>query len=184
VRFIPEESIFCAALQLSSAAFAKQSEPQNNRGCQKKKNVATKRRKVMKKHIATLFGFALLLAAASAHAQITETVQVKVPFPFVAAGRTMPAADYRVKITEDTGLITLSTPGRSAILLTIRNEHPGKESGNSSLKFERYGDSWVLEEVTYDGTEQVLRRGKVEQKLAQLQPSGEQTLMASNITPH
>jgi hypothetical protein len=136
----------------------------------------------MKKHIAGLFGFALLLAAASAHAQITKTVQVTVPFPFVAAGRTMPAADYRIKITQDTGLIILTTPGRSAIMLSTRNEHPGKESGKSYLKFEHYGDDWVLEEVTYDGTEQALLRSKIEQKLAQLKPSGEQILMAANIS--
>jgi hypothetical protein len=37
---------------------------------------------VMKKHIAGLFGFALLLGAASAHAQISQTVRVQVPFPF------------------------------------------------------------------------------------------------------
>ena len=139
----------------------------------------------MKKPILSLFGFALLLAAASAHAQITHTVQVTVPFPFVVSGRTMPAADYRVQITEDTGPITLSSSsGRSAIVLSIRNEHPGKESGESCLKFKRYGDSWVLEDVIYDGTEQVLLKSKTEQHLAQLKPSGQQTLMASNASGH
>jgi len=138
----------------------------------------------MKKHIVALFGFALLLAAASAHAQITDTVLVSIPFPFVVAGRTMPAADYSVKITQYTGLISLTTPGRSAIVLSNTNEHPGRETGKSYLKFERYGDSWVLEEVTYDGTEQVLRRSKIEKQLAQLKPSGEQILMASNASRH
>jgi hypothetical protein len=98
----------------------------------------------MKKHIASLFGFALLLAAASAHAQITDTVQVSVPFPFVVAGRTMPAADYSVKITQDTGLIILSSPARTAIVLSKTNEHPAKEFDKSYLKFEYYGDSRVL----------------------------------------
>jgi hypothetical protein len=138
----------------------------------------------MKKHIVGIFGLAFLLAAASAHAQISETIQAKVPFPFVAAGRTMPAADYRVKITPDAGQIILTTPGRSAIMLSITNEHPGKESGKSYLKFGHYGDNWVLEEVTYDGTEQVLLRSKTEQQLAQLKPSGQQTLMASTVPGH
>jgi len=133
----------------------------------------------MKKYIAGLFGFALLLAAASAQAQITDTVRVSVPFPFVVAGRTMPAADYSVKITEDKGLIILNIPGRSPIVFSNRNEHPGKESGESYLKFERYANSWVLEEVTYDGTEQVVRRSKIERQLAQLKATGEQTLIAS-----
>src|ERR1700679_906368 len=135
----------------------------------------------MKKHIAGLFGFALLLAAASAHAQITPTVRVQVPFPFVAAGQNMPAADYSVKITRDTGLIILSSRGRSVIALSIRNVHPGKESFESYLKFERYGDSWVLEGVNHDGADQVLRRSKVE---AGLKPAGQQTLMASNLSGH
>jgi hypothetical protein len=138
----------------------------------------------MKKHIAGLFGFALLLAAASAHAQITQTVRVQVPFPFVAAGQNMPAADYSVTITKDTGLIILSSPGRSVIALSIRDVHPGKESFKSYLKFERYGDSWVLEGVNHDGADQVLRRSKIEQQLARLKPAGQKTLMASNLSGH
>ena len=138
----------------------------------------------MKKHVVGVFGFALLLAAASAHAQITQTVRVQVPFPFVAAGQNMPAADYSVKITKDTGLIILSSSSRSVIALSIRNVHPGKESFESYLKFERYGDSWVLEEVNHDGVVQVLRRSKIEQQLARLKPAGQQTLMASNLSGH
>jgi hypothetical protein len=138
----------------------------------------------MKKPIANLLGFALLLAAASAHAQITQTVRVQVPFPFVAAGQNMPAADYSVKITKDTGLIILSSPNRSVIALSIRNVHPGKESYESYLKFERYGNSWVLEEVNHDGIDQVLRRSEVEQQLARLKPADQRTLMASNLSGH
>jgi len=138
----------------------------------------------MKKHIVGVFGFALLLAAASAHAQITQTLRVQVPFPFVAAGQNMPAADYSVTITKDTGLIILRSPGCSAAALSIRNVYPGKESYKSYLKFERYGDRWVLEEVNHDGADQVLRRSKIEQQLARLKPAGQQTLMASNLSGH
>jgi len=87
-------------------------------------------------------------------------------------------------ITKDTGLIILSSSGRSAIALSIRNVHPGKESYESYLKFERYGNSWVLEEVNHDGADQVLRRSKIEQQLARLKPAGQQTLMASNLSGH
>jgi len=138
----------------------------------------------MKKHIVGVFGFALLLAAASAHAQITQTLRVQVPFPFVAAGQNMPAADYSVTITKDTGLIILRSPGCSAAALSIRNVYPGKESYKSYLKFERYGDRWVLEEVNHDGAYRVLRRSKIEQQLARLKPAGQQTLMASNLSGH
>ena len=89
-----------------------------------------------------------------------------------------------VKITQDTGLIILSSPGRSAMALSIRNVHPSKESFESYLKFARYGDSWVLEEFNHDGVDQVLRRTKIEQQLARLAPAGRQTLMASNLSGH
>jgi hypothetical protein len=138
----------------------------------------------MKKHIVGVFGLALLLAAASADAQIAQTTRVLVPFPFVAAGQNMPAADYSVLITKDTGLIILRSPGRSAAALSIRDVHPGKESYESYLKFERHGNSWVLEEVNHDGIDQVLRKSKIEQQLARLKPSGQQTLMASNLFGH
>ena len=180
----PEEIIFCATLQVLPAAFAIESEAQNKRGCQAE-ITATKRRKVMKKHIAALFGFAALLAAASAHAQITETIQVKVPFSSVAAGKSWPAADYTVRISQPTGLVTLSAATvPPATMLTNRDEHPGMENGKSYLKFELYGNSWVLEEVSYDGTEQVLHRSKIEKQLAQLKTSGQQTLMDSNAYGH
>ena len=84
----------------------------------------------MKKHIAALFGFALLLAAASAHAQITETIQVKVPFSFVAAGKTFPAADYTIKITQHTGLVTLSTAAPGGDRLSNTNEHPERKAAS------------------------------------------------------
>ena len=90
----------------------------------------------MKKLIVSLFGFALLLAAASAHAQITETIQVKVPFSFVAAGKTFPAADYTIKITHPTGLVTLSAANVGpAIMMSNTNEHPGREGGKSYMQF-------------------------------------------------
>jgi hypothetical protein len=62
--------------------------------------------------------------------------------------------------------------------------HPGKESYESYLKFKRYGDSWVLEEVNHDGVDQVLRRSKIEQQLARLKPAGQKTLVASNLSGH
>jgi hypothetical protein len=138
----------------------------------------------MKKHIVGVLGFALLLAVASVHAQITQTTRVQVPFPFVVAGQNMPAADYSIEITKDTGLMILRSPGRSVAALSIRSVHPGKESYESYLKFERYGNSWVLEEVNHDGIDQVLRRSKIEQQLARLKPASQQTLMASKLSGH
>jgi hypothetical protein len=133
---------------------------------------------VMKKHITGLFGLALLLAAASAQAQIAQTIQVAIPFPFVTAGQTMPAADYSLQITRDSGLVILSSiTGKSAAQITTKDYRP-KEVEKSYLRFQRYGNTWVLKEVTLGGMAQVLPMGKVERQLAQVNPSRQQTLMA------
>jgi len=95
----------------------------------------------------------------------------------------MPAADYSVQITRDSGLVILSsTTGKSAIQITTKDYRP-KEVEKSYLRFQRYGNTWMLKEVALGGVAQLLPMGKVEQQLAQLQPSGQQTLMAS-VTAH
>lgn len=118
----------------------------------------------MMKQIRSMLGLAILLAAVSAYAEIQQTIQVKVAFPFVAGGKMFPAADYRIRIVQPTGLVTLSAPGvQSATMLTNKNERLEGGDDKTYLVFERHGDSWVLSQVTYDGTAQVLhlhRMGK------------------------
>jgi len=98
-----------------------------------------------------------LFAAVSASAQINETVTVKVPFSFVAAGKTWPAADYRIRITQPVGLVTITTPGlKQATFVTNPDQHPGALPGRTYLAFEQFSDRWVLKEVAYQGTEQRL----------------------------
>jgi hypothetical protein len=139
----------------------------------------------MTKDIRGFVGLVLLLAAVSAHSQITQTIVVKVPFPFVAAGKTLPAADYRVQIVQPVGLVTLSSPGvRSVTMLTNKDQVPGARADQSYLQFRRYGETWVLEWVTYDGTAQLLNMGKVETQLARSKPSAEVALMATNVAAH
>jgi hypothetical protein len=120
----------------------------------------------MTKQIRTLMGVALLLAAVSALAQTTNTniLEVKVPIPFVTAGKNWPAADYRVQIHTENNTLTLSSRGiGSAIMLTTTGERP--REGRTYLQFQRSGDRWFLQEVTRDGTAHVLPPGKSEKEL-------------------
>jgi len=88
----------------------------------------------MKRYFQGILGAALLLAAVSASAQIKETVAVKVPFSFVAAGKTWPAADYRFQIVQPVGLVTMTTPGmKQASFVTNTDQHPGAEAGRTFL---------------------------------------------------
>jgi hypothetical protein len=68
----------------------------------------------MMKQIKRLIGLAPLLAVVWASAQSPHTIRLKVPFPFVTAGKSWPAADYSVQIRTDNGILTLSSPGTAA----------------------------------------------------------------------
>ena len=117
----------------------------------------------MTKRIGSLIGMGLLLAAVSASAQSTNALRVKVPFPFVTAGKIWPAADYSVQIRTDNGTLTLSSPGiSSALIRTTTEERPGE--GRTYLRFQRSGDRWFLQEVTLAGTAHVLPTGELEKE--------------------
>lgn len=132
----------------------------------------------------SLFGLALLAAAVSAHAQNTQTIQAKVPFPFVVAGQALPPAEYRLQITQFTGLVVISSDGiNRASLLTNRDYRP-KEASEAYLRFRRFGDHWVLREVAQGGVTQMITITKSDQVVANLQPSDQQTLMASSVVGH
>jgi hypothetical protein len=138
----------------------------------------------MTRHIRHFLGLALLLAAISASAQITHTIEVKVPFPFVAAGKSWPAAGYRVKIDKRMGLVTLTSPGiTEATMLTSKDDRPA-EGGKTYLRFRHYGEHWVLQEVTLDGTAQLLNPTKLEREIARLNRPGKDALIAAGPTVH
>jgi hypothetical protein len=114
----------------------------------------------MKKYFQGILGAALLLAAVSASAQINETVTAKVPFSFVAAGKTWPAAEYRIQISQPVGLVTITSSGlKQASFVTNTDQHPGAFSGRTYIAFEKFNDRWILKEVAYQGTEQRLISG-------------------------
>jgi hypothetical protein len=124
-----------------------------------------KTEKHMTKQLGNLIGLGLLLAAVSASAQTTNLVRVRVPFPFVSAGRSWPAADYNLQIRTENSTVTLSSPGIApAIMITRADQRP--EDGRNYLQFQRAGDHWILREVTLDGTAHVLPKGELEKELA------------------
>jgi hypothetical protein len=120
----------------------------------------------MTNQIRSLFGLALLLAAVSATAHAANVVQVKVPFRFVTAGKSWPAAEYSVQIRADNGALTLSSPGiGSAAILADIEARPGE--GRTYLIFQRSGDRWFLQEVTLDGRAHILPAGDLEKERVQ-----------------
>lgn len=112
-----------------------------------------------------LFGLALLLVALSAFGQEMRTIRANVPFSFHAAGRTWPAGDYRVRFDSRLNAIVLSSFGVNTVTaFTTKAADPGLVT-RTYLRFHRYGETWLLQEVSFDGTVQALKLSKSERKI-------------------
>lgn len=129
----------------------------------------------MTKRIAFLIGLAVL--ATSASAQMINKVQVNVPFSFAAAGKTWAAGIYRLDINPDNGLAMLRSPQASSrLFLTEAGYTP--DTGDTRVRFERYGNHWVLRAIVGGGLQANVRPGKLEQEILSSKPSGSRTLVA------
>lgn len=119
-------------------------------------------------------------AAASAPAQVAHNVmKVKVPFAFVAAGRSYPAGHYTVKLESGTGMLTLTSWPNTAVLLTASNDQ-AVDSSDAYLDFHRYGGRWVLREIALYGASRELPPGKLEAESAKAKPE-ETKIFAAKI---
>ena len=131
----------------------------------------------MAKTIRSLIGLSLLLAAVSASAQVRHTIKVTVPFPFVTAEKSWPAADYEVEIMPENGILTLSSPDTTpATMLTTSDERSGDSKAH--LRFQCSGDRWALHGVVFDGVARALPRGDSEKNPAKVEPSCRRTMVA------
>ena len=112
----------------------------------------------MEKFTKSVVGLALLMVAGSSFAQSMRVVKATVPFQFEAAGKTLPAGDYKVRYDITTSAVTLtSSATRPATTLTTREEDPTSEA-RSYLRFERYGESWTLTQASFGGVVQTFKR--------------------------
>jgi hypothetical protein len=133
----------------------------------------------MTKGIKYLIASVLFAAtAASAPAQFDHRAELNVPFSFAAAGRTYPAGHYTVTLDHQTGQAMLSSWPNSAVLMTTSEDKIS--SWDSYLKFQRYGDMWVLREVNVSGAIRLVNPGKLEGELAKAKPA-EKKIFAAKI---
>jgi hypothetical protein len=144
----------------------------------------------MKNSIVAIFGLALLAAVSTSAQDITlETGQFKVPFSFMVGNKTLPASDYRIEFTHSTGLVRLrTTTGVVAQTMTNTNDYKPQQESADLLQFQRFGDTWVLEQVRVRGNEQSSILSKSEDKLiahskqqeiAKLGPADRQAIIAT-----
>ncbi len=131
----------------------------------------------MKRAIVAIAGLALLTAL-SASAQSMTTNRFKVAFAFMAGEKTMPAGEYRVKVNLDTKMVTLFGPAGAVASMLSMDEVDGSEI--DGMQLQQFGETWVLEKVWVHGYAEKLFPGKLERKLAKLNPLGRQALIASS----
>jgi hypothetical protein len=130
----------------------------------------------MTKRIASLISLALL-AAVSASAQIAHTLKVDVPFSFSAAGSIWEPGVYQIDLSGPSGVSWLHSSTTTRAFLAQRSD--SRRSDNiHCVRFERYGDRWVLRSIVLGGSQAELIPGKLEQELMTQKRSENRTLVA------
>ena len=115
----------------------------------------------MKNMIKSFIGFLVALAATSAIAQ--NSIQVKVPFAFSADQQTLSAGDYRVTLDRATDRLTLR--GESSGVILFVTPSVDLQDRRSFLRFQRFGNEWILTAAAFSGSTQELSTENVEKRI-------------------
>jgi hypothetical protein len=124
----------------------------------------------MKKQIGKFVGVAILFTAAAASGQISQKVRATVPFSFMAGDKVSPAGNYRVEIDRGRAILTLSSDKFTIFMLTTSSYQPG--DNRNYLRFNRYGDKWFLQAVSFNGTAQITPMSKREKEMLASKSTG------------
>ncbi len=117
----------------------------------------------MNTHIRKLAGLTVILTAITGAARAAQEASVNVPFAFMAAGKLLPAGDYRFAIDRMRDMVSISSQGqRVGVLVTGRGE-PVKEN-RSYLRFRRHGNEWFLQDVAVAGETEYVLPGRAEKE--------------------
>jgi hypothetical protein len=90
-----------------------------------------------------LYTAALLGSSLAVHAETPVTMHT--PFAFAAAGKILPAGDYRLQVVTP-GVLLIAGEDSGARVLALVNQSPG--SARASVAFEETGEAPALKSVT------------------------------------
>ncbi len=116
----------------------------------------------------------LLGLGISAHAQDPSGVVVKVPFEFVAGGKTLPAGTYTVGRLSP-GIhpsLIIDSKDNGAVALVLPIVPDGDSAGRRDLSFERVGGKYFLSKVATPSGVYTLLTQRAITKLAQMNDHG------------
>jgi hypothetical protein len=93
--------------------------------------------------------FAVAFFGVAAHGQATDQLEVKVPFEFVAAGKTLPAGNYIVSrlLQSNVGVLVFSSYENRASVFVIPTEFESGPFEKVYVTFERVGDQRFLKYI-------------------------------------
>ena len=88
----------------------------------------------------------LAVCSFSAKAQVVDELTVKIPFSFVAGGRTLPAGEYRVTRLrdEEPRMLLLRSRENTSNAVLLRVDEQKDFHGNTHLGFVTAGDQYFL----------------------------------------
>jgi hypothetical protein len=123
--------------------------------------------------IALLIG-ALLLACASAQAQVSSTTKTDIPFDFAVGNRMLRAGEYKIRRTSDSQIMAvISSEQKTEVFVLAVEKIESTGSPSIKLVFHRYGNSYFLSEVWSGGDSGVrIAPSKAERYAANQLPQG------------
>jgi hypothetical protein len=111
----------------------------------------------LKRKSVLLAGAFLLLASATANAAVSDVLEVKIPFAFVASGKQFPAGQYMIQPDESTPNVLLlrgeNGNRAAAFVLTMAADGRDPKGSVPALTFVRHENQLRLVTVWDSGTE-------------------------------
>jgi len=98
---------------------------------------------------------ALTIGAGKAKAQITDSLEVSIPFQFHAGNTKLPAGEYRIHVLDDSDLRVMeisSADGSTSALFQVEQTEAGSTPAKSELIFNKYGNRYFLAKLFEEGT--------------------------------
>ena len=111
----------------------------------------------MKKPFRLAFSVFALFAAPVLFAQSAVFLHVKIPFDFVVSGQKMPAGDYTVEESGNSGAITLKCVDMQKSAIVLGEPDTAGPEVNPGLKFEKHnGEEYLVRIVSGNGPARIL----------------------------
>jgi hypothetical protein len=142
-----------------------------------KEDIMTKKFAAVGRTLMLVAGFLAAPAVANA-----DTLQVRVPFEFVAGKTLLPAGEYQVAVESDSSVIKLVRDNGTVVFLAGLPALPGGAQANE-IQFRKVGSAYVLSKVCWTGWEMTAGySGQGLSRAARAAVGGDNTVTASANT--